>query len=125
MATSDRVVIVTGASRGIGAAVAERLAKDGSSVAINSAGSEAPARTLADEICERGGKAIAVQADVNDPAAVAKLFDETEAAFGGVDALVNNAGIMKLAPIAACDDDTCASSWASMSMALPRFILTM
>ncbi|MCV9947580.1 SDR family oxidoreductase [Rhizobium sp. BT-175] len=104
MAQFSKSVIVTGASHGIGAAVAERLAKDGFAVTINYAGSEDPARKLADEISARGGSAIAVKADVSDPAAVAALFDQTERAFGGIDALVNNAGIMKLTPIAQCDD---------------------
>ena len=97
-------VIVTGASGGIGGAVAERLAADGWAVTINYAGSEAPAQALADKIVAGGGQAIAVKADVSDPAAVAALFNQTERAFGGVDALVNNAGIMKVAPLADTDD---------------------
>jgi 3-oxoacyl-[acyl-carrier protein] reductase len=101
---ADRVAIVTGSSQGIGAAVVERLARDGFAVTVNYAGNEAPARALADRITAAGGRAIAVRADVGDPAAVARLFDETEQAFGGVDALVNNAGIMTLSPIAQTDD---------------------
>jgi len=104
MPNATRAAIVTGASHGIGAAVAERLARDGFAVTINYSGSEAPARDLADKIAVAGGRAIAVRADVSDPVAVAMLFDETETAFGGVDALVNNAGIVKLATIAECDD---------------------
>ncbi|GAB6841067.1 3-oxoacyl-[acyl-carrier protein] reductase [Methylorubrum rhodinum] len=99
-----RTAIVTGSSQGIGAAVAERLARDGLAVTVNYAGSEAPARALADGIVARGGQAIAVRADISDPAAVARLFDETERAFGGIDVLVNNAGIMKLSPLAQTDD---------------------
>lgn len=105
MAKTKRAAIVTGASHGIGAAVAERLAQDGFSVAINYSGSEQPARELADRIVGAGGTAIAVKADVSDPVAVATLFDEAERAFGNINALVNNAGIMKLAPIAESDDD--------------------
>lgn len=105
MANSNKSAIITGASQGIGAAVAERLARDGFAVTVNYAGSEAPAREIVARIGAAGGKAIAVQADVSDPAAVVRLFNETEAAFGGVDALVNNAGIMKLAAIANSDDD--------------------
>ncbi|TXN40171.1 SDR family oxidoreductase [Methylobacterium sp. WL30] len=104
MATK-RSAIVTGSSQGIGAAVAERLARDGLAVTINYSGNEAAARALADRITASGGQAIAVKADVSDPAAVAALFDETERAFGGVDVLVNNAGIMRLKPIAEADDD--------------------
>ena len=104
MSGQQRIAIVTGASHGIGAAVAERLAQDGFAVTINYSGSEAPAKQLADKIAGAGGRAIAVKADVSDPKAVAALFEETERAFGGVDALINNAGIMKLAPIAQCDD---------------------
>lgn len=101
---ATRSAIVTGASQGIGAVVAERLARDGFAVTIDYAGNEAPARALADKIVARGGRAVAVRADVSDPAAVAGLFDETERAFGGVDVLVNNAGIMTLSPLAEADD---------------------
>jgi 3-oxoacyl-[acyl-carrier protein] reductase len=101
---SNKVAIVTGASRGIGAAIAERLAKDGFTVVINYAGSVAAAEALARKIEQAGGKAITAQADVADPAAVRRMFNATEAAFGGVDVLVNNAGIMQLAKIAEADD---------------------
>ncbi|MGN6122096.1 MAG: SDR family oxidoreductase [Sphingomonas oligoaromativorans] len=100
----DRVAIVTGASRGIGAAIAERLAADGFTVVVNYAGNAAEAEALVARIEAAGGKAISAQADVSDPAAVARLFDATQAAFGGVDVLVNNAGIMQLAPLADSDD---------------------
>ncbi len=100
----SKVAIVTGASRGIGAAVAARLAEDGFAVVVNYSGDAAPAEALVQKITEGGGKAVAAQADIADPAAVRHLFDQTEAAFGGVDVLVNNAGIMQLAPIAATED---------------------
>jgi 3-oxoacyl-[acyl-carrier protein] reductase len=96
--------IVTGSSQGIGAAIVERLASDGFGVTINYAGNAAKASALTDKINGQDGKALAVQGDVSDPVAVAALFEATEQAFGGVDALVNNAGIMKLAPIAQSDD---------------------
>ncbi|MDF3811198.1 SDR family oxidoreductase [Rhodopseudomonas sp. BAL398] len=100
----QRVAIITGASRGIGAAVAERLAKDGFTVAINYAGSAPEAEALAGKIVSTGGKALTVQADVSDPKAVLRMWDKVESDVGGVDVLVNNAGIMKLAKIAEGDD---------------------
>jgi 3-oxoacyl-[acyl-carrier protein] reductase len=99
-----RVAIVTGASRGIGAAIAERLAADGFAVLVNYAGNAAAAEAMVRGIDERGGHALAVQGDVGEPAAVRHLFDEAERAFGGVDVLVNNAGIMTLSTIAEADD---------------------
>jgi 3-oxoacyl-[acyl-carrier protein] reductase len=101
---TSKVAIVTGASRGIGAAVAERLAANGFTVVINYSGDVNPAETLARRIEGSGGRALAVRADVSDPQAVREMFDAAEAAFGGVDVLVNNAGIMKLAKIADSDD---------------------
>lgn len=105
MSTStNKVAIVTGASRGIGAAIARRLASDGLTVVVNYAGSASAAGKLVDEIEKAGGRAISTQADVSDPQAVKRMFDSAEAAYGGVDVLVNNAGIMKLAPVAQFDD---------------------
>lgn len=105
MATSNgRVAIVTGASRGIGAAIATRLARDGFAIAINYAGNAAEAETQLERVRQSGGDAVAVQADVSDPDAVRGLFAAVEAQFGGVDVLVNNAGIMQLATIADADD---------------------
>lgn len=103
--STNRVAIVTGASRGIGAAIARRLANDGLAVVVNYAGSADAAGKLVEEIEAAGGRAIPVQADVGDPTAVKRLFDAAEAAYGGVDVLVNNAGIMTLSPIAQMDDD--------------------
>jgi 3-oxoacyl-[acyl-carrier protein] reductase len=101
---SSKVAIVTGASRGIGAAVAERLARDGFAVVINYSANGQPAEALARAIEAEGGRAIAARADVSDPSAVRGMFDAAEKAFGGVDVLVNNAGIMKLAKIVDSDD---------------------
>jgi len=101
---TKKVAIVTGASRGIGAAVTERLAGDGFAVIINYSANAAAAEALARKIEAKGGKALAVQADVSDPGAVRSMFDAAEKAFGGVDVLVNNAGIMMLARIADCED---------------------
>jgi len=103
-AETHKVAIVTGASRGIGAAVAERLAGDGFTVVINYSGDAKSAEALARKIEGKGGRALTAKADVSDPNAVRGMFDAAEAAFGGVDVLVNNAGIMKLAKIADSDD---------------------
>ncbi|MBV8654027.1 MAG: SDR family oxidoreductase [Alphaproteobacteria bacterium] len=104
MTQENKVAIVTGASRGIGAAVAQRLAKDGFTVVINYSGDTASAEALARKIETGGGRAITAKADISDPAAVRRLFDAAEAAFGGVDVLVNNAGIMGVAKVADTDD---------------------
>ena len=107
-ATETQVAIVTGASRGIGAAVARRLASDGFAVVVNYVGREDEAREVVRSIAECGGRAVAVRADVADPGAVSALFDETERTFGRVDVLINNAGIMPptLPPLAETDDAT-------------------
>jgi 3-oxoacyl-[acyl-carrier protein] reductase len=102
--TSPRVAIITGSSHGIGAAVAERLAADGLAVVINFSSGPDVAKALAAKIKAAGGAASAVEANVSDPAAVSKLFDAAIKAHGGVDVLVNNAGIMKLAPIGKSED---------------------
>src|SRR5262245_12638564 len=101
---STRAAIVTGSSRGIGAAVAERLAKDGFSVVVNYAGDAGAAEDTVRKIKACGGKAVPLRADVSDPAAVRGLFDFAETTFGGIDVLVNNAGIMQLARLADADD---------------------
>jgi 3-oxoacyl-[acyl-carrier protein] reductase len=101
---NGKVAIVTGASRGIGASIAQRLGQDGLTVIVNYAGSAKAAEQVVARIEAAGGRAITAQADVSDAAAVARMFESAEAAFGGVDVLVNNAGIMKLASIADSDD---------------------
>jgi 3-oxoacyl-[acyl-carrier protein] reductase len=101
---TNKVAIVTGASRGIGAAVAERLAADGFTVVVNYSGDAKSAEAVAQRIERKGGRALTAQADVSDPNAVRRMFDAAETAFGGVDVLVNNAGIMKLAKLADSDD---------------------
>ncbi len=104
MADTQRCAIVTGSSKGIGAAVAERLAREGFAVVVNYASGAQAADALVAKIEAAGGKAIAVKADVSDPAAVAALFDRATESFGGVDVLVNNAGIMKLKPVVETED---------------------
>jgi 3-oxoacyl-[acyl-carrier protein] reductase len=101
---TSKSAIVTGASRGIGAAIARRLAGDGFAVVINFSGDARSAEALVREIETKGGRALIAKADVSDAKAVRGMFDAAEAAFGGVDVLVNNAGIMKLAKIADSDD---------------------
>jgi 3-oxoacyl-[acyl-carrier protein] reductase len=103
-AAQQRVAIVTGGSRGIGAAIAERLAADGFTVVINYAGKADAANALVDSIAKTGGKSVAMQADVSNAASVAGLFDAVLKSSGSVDVLVNNAGIMHLAPLAETDD---------------------
>ena len=98
--TEQRVAIVTGASRGIGRAIASTLAAAGQAVVVGYGGSEGAAREVVEKITAEGGQAIAVQADVADEQAVAALFDAAEEAFGGVDVVVNAAGKMVLSTIA-------------------------
>ncbi|MBP3125521.1 SDR family oxidoreductase [Thalassospira sp. ER-Se-21-Dark] len=102
----NKTAIITGASRGIGVALAKRLAADGFNVVINYASSAAPAEELADSLKSQGHKAIAIKADIARPDAVKALFDKTIAEFGGVDVIVNNAGVMTTTPIADMDDAT-------------------
>lgn len=90
-----KVALVTGASRGIGAAIARELARQGAAVAVNFSGSEDAARTVVASIEEQGGRAIAVKADVSDPASCAELVERTMGELGGLDIVVNNAGITR------------------------------
>lgn len=99
-----RVALVTGGSRGIGAAISERLAADGYAVVVNYAGRQDDAEQVVARIRSSGGEAHALQADVSDNTAVERLFKETEARYGGIDVLVNNAGVMHLSAIAQFDD---------------------
>lgn len=99
-----RSAIVTGGSRGIGAAIARRLAADAFAIVVNYAGGARDAEDVVAHIQDAGGTAVAVQADVADGGAVRRLFDRAEAAFGGVDVLVNNAGVMRLSMIGEAGD---------------------
>ena len=94
-----KVAVVTGASKGIGASIAEHLAAEGASVVVNYATSKEGADAVVKRIQEKGGKAVAVQADVSQPEAISRLFLETRKAFGTVDILVNNAGVYEFSPL--------------------------
>ena len=84
--------------------MARRLAKDGFSVVVNHTGNAAEAESVVGDIKQGGGNASSIQADVSDPAAMRRMFDQAAAVSGGVDVLVNNAGIMRLANIGDADD---------------------
>jgi len=101
---SQRVAIVTGASKGIGAAVAQRLAREGLAVVVNYAHGREAAEQVVRAVEGAGGRAVAAQADIGAAEGMPALFDAAEQAFGGADILVNNAGIMQLAPIAQVED---------------------
>lgn len=101
-----KVAIVTGASRGIGKAVAERLARDGFTVVVNYASSAAEAEQVVSTIKAQGGDAIAIKADVSDAAQVEQLFANTLDKLGTVDVVVQNSGIMPLSPIGKGDAET-------------------
>jgi 3-oxoacyl-[acyl-carrier protein] reductase len=101
-----KTALVTGASRGIGRAIALRLAADGFGVVVNFAGNTAKAEEVVNEITSAGGRALAIQADVANPEDVKQLFEKTLKTFGQIDVVVNNAGIMPLSPIAKGDVET-------------------
>jgi 3-oxoacyl-[acyl-carrier protein] reductase len=96
---NNKVAVVTGASKGIGAGIAKALGAAGASVVVNYASSKQGADRVVSEIVKKGGKAVAIQGDVSKPADVSRLFAETEKAFGHLDILVNNAAIYQFAPL--------------------------
>jgi 3-oxoacyl-[acyl-carrier protein] reductase len=106
ISNNSRVAIVTGSSRGIGAAIARRLASDGLTLIVNYAARASDAQSVVEDIRNAGGRAEAIQADVSAPAQVAALFDQAATLFGGVDVLVNNAGVIQpgLVPLSETDD---------------------
>jgi 3-oxoacyl-[acyl-carrier protein] reductase len=96
---AGKAAVVTGASKGIGASIAEHLAAEGASVVVNYASSKTGAEAVVKHIQEKGGKAVAVQADVAKPEEIKRLFAETKALYAKLDVLVNNAGIYGFAPL--------------------------
>src|SRR6478609_6502160 len=94
-----KTALVTGASKGIGAAIAIHLAGAGAQVVVNYASSKKAAEDVVAQITKAGGKAVAIQADVSKVADIKKLIAETKKQFGGLDVLVNNAGVYKFAPL--------------------------
>jgi 3-oxoacyl-[acyl-carrier protein] reductase len=96
---TDKVAVVTGASKGIGAGIAKQLAAEGAAVVVNYASSKTDADKVVDEISKRGGKAIAVQGDVAKKKDIERLFAEAKEAFGKIDILVNNAGVYDFKPL--------------------------
>jgi 3-oxoacyl-[acyl-carrier protein] reductase len=96
---TNQIALVTGGSKGIGAAIAKALAAEGASVVVNYASSKEGADRVVKEITAKGGKAIAVQADVSKQADIMRLFAETKKAYGKLNILVNNAGVYEFAPL--------------------------
>src|ERR1700692_1427049 len=94
-----KVAVVTGASKGIGASIAEHFGAEGASVVVNYASSKSGADAVVKRITAKGGKALAVPADVSQPKDITRLFAETKAAYGKLDILVNNAGVYEFAPL--------------------------
>jgi 3-oxoacyl-[acyl-carrier protein] reductase len=103
---ANKVAVVTGASKGIGASIAQSLAADGASVVVNYASSKEGADRVVAAITAKGGKAIAVQGDVSKQADISNLFAETKKAFGRLDVLVNNAGVYEFAPLGEVTDES-------------------
>lgn len=101
----NKVAIVTGASKGIGASIAKHLAAEGAAVVVNYSSSKEGADAVVAEIASKGGKAIAVQANVARKTEIDRLFAETKTAFGRLDVLVNNAGVYEFAPLEAITED--------------------
>ena len=105
LALEGKTALVTGSSRGIGRAIAERLAANGAAVVINYAGSRQSAQEAVKDVIAKGGKAAAIQADVSKPAEVHRLFNEAEKALGALDIVVANAGVYLSKPIIESTDD--------------------
>ena len=94
-----KIAVVTGASKGIGASIAEHFGAEGASVVVNYSSSKPGAAAVVKKIQDKGGKAVAIQADLSKPEDVSKLFQETKKAYGKLDILVNTAGVYEFQPI--------------------------
>jgi 3-oxoacyl-[acyl-carrier protein] reductase len=103
---ANKVAVVTGASKGIGAEIAKSLAAEGASVVVNYASSKAGADKVVAAITAKGGKAVAVQGDVSKQADITRLFAETKKAYGKLDILVNNAGVYAFQPLDQITEET-------------------
>ncbi len=103
---TNKVAVVTGASKGIGAGIAKALAADGASVVVNYSSSKEGADKVVAEIKANGGKAVAVQGDLSKQEDITKLFAETKKAFGGLDVLVNNAGVYEFAALGTVTEES-------------------
>src|SRR6202050_2926623 len=103
---SEKVAIVTGASKGIGSGIAKALAAAGARVAVNYSSDRKGAERVAQTIVDSGGKAIAIGADVAKAADVARLFEEVDTAFGRLDVLVNNAGVFRFGAFAEITEES-------------------
>lgn len=105
MKLEGKVAVVTGASKGIGAAIAKSLAEAGASVVVNYSSSKEGADRVVSDITGKGGRAVAVKGDMSKVADIKRLFEETKKAYGSLDILVNNAGIYQFAPLEAVTED--------------------
>lgn len=105
MNLAKKVAVVTGASKGIGAAIAEKLAEEGAAVVVNYVSSDTGAQKVVSKIRSKGGRAVAVQADVSKVTDIKRLFESAEREFGKIDLVVNNAGTFEGRPIASVDED--------------------
>lgn len=101
----DKVAVVTGASKGIGAAIAEKFAEEGAAVVVNYARSKKEADQVVDRIKQKGGKAVAVQADVSKLSEIKSLFEKAQQEFGRVDVIVNNAGVYEFLPLGSITEE--------------------
>ena len=119
---AGKVAVVTGASKGIGADIAKHLAAEDAAVVVNYAGSKEGADRVVDEITKRGGKAVAVQADVSKKKDIERLFAEAKKAFGRLDILVNNAGVYQFMPLEAVTEEEFVQTAADLDQKVAHLV---